>query len=235
MKFLTNIVLSVILFVVSSCNGCKQIPANQFVLNSDDYGKTWRQLGPNETVPACRAMGCYNIYLPGSTMTGDLRSKQRIGAPGKGAIAKFLITYQWEIYDPLLFIKEAKELRKSGDYTSDSSLEVIEARLIDKHFHDLMGPLLTQETNVKDFDAGVFEKKFNPILNEDLAKFGIKAFGLSFVVEFGPQLETAIDVAQALEFYEAIGELPLGREVIQRQAGATKVNVTVEDKDQTEQ
>ena len=235
MKFLTNIVLSVILFVVSSCNGCKQIPANQVVLNSDDYGKTWRQLRNNETVPACRTMGCYNVYLPASTMTGELTTKQRIGAPGKGAIAYFKVTYLWEISDFLLFMTEAKELKKGGDYTSDSSLEIIESRLIDRHIVTAMGPVLAKEQNVKDFDAGVFGTNFEPVINKDLDKYGIKITGTLFVAEYGPQLEMAIDAAQALEMYDAIGEPALGRELMKAQAGATKVNVTVEDKDQIEQ
>lgn len=230
MKNFINLILFSIVILASSCNGCQKIPANKYVLNSDNYGKEWRQLGSTETVPRCNMPGCYNVYLPATVMVGELGSTQRIGAPGKSAKAKFLITYQWEISDPLSFIKEAKEL-KDGDYSTDGSLEFIEGRLVDKHFHDILGPRLAQETNVKDFDAVTFEKTFLPIINEDLNKFGIKILNLSFVVEFGPQLETAIDVAQALEFYESINEKELGREVIRQQAGATKVQVTVEDKE----
>lgn len=235
MKFLTNILLSVILLVVSSCNGCKQIPANQVVLTTNDYGKTWRQLASTETVPAYATNSGRNVYLPLSTMTGELKTKQRIGAPGKGAIAYFKVTYLWEISDFLLFMTEAKELAKGGDYTSDSSLEGIESRLIDRHIVTAMGPVLAKEPNVKDFDAGVFGTNFEPVINEDLSKYGIKITGSLFVAEYGAQLEMAIDAAQALEMYDAIGEPALGRELMKAQAGATKVNVTVEDKDQTEQ
>lgn len=221
-----NILFIAFALFLSSCNGCQKVPANKFVLNSENYGKNWRTLGPDETVPKCRMAGCYNVFLPATVMVGDLSSIQRIGAAGKSAKAKFFITYQWEISDPLLFVKEAKEL-KDGDYTNDGSLEFIEGRLVDKHFHDLMGPILTKEPSVKDFDAVIFERIFLSIINEDLKKFGINILNTSFVVEFGPQLETAIDVAQALEFYESIGEKELGRDVITQQAGATKVNVEV--------
>lgn len=227
MKIIQILFFVCIAVVLSNCNGCQKIPANKYVLNSQDYGKTWHQLNGNETVPQCNLPGCYNVYLPATVMVGDMSSIQRIGAVGQSAKAKFFITYQWEIADPNLFIREAKEL-KDGDYTSDGSLEFIEGRLVDKHFHDIMGPILQKEPSVKDFDAAAFEKSFLPIINEDMKNFGIRILNCSFVVEFGPQLETAIDVAQALEFYESIGEKELGRDVIKNQAGATKVNLRVD-------
>lgn len=219
--------LLTIILLMSSCNGCRQIPANQYVLNTDDYGKTWNLLKSTQTVPSCNMPGCHNVYLPATVMVGDVTSIQRVGKTGESARVKMLYTYQWEISDPLLFIKEAKEL-KGGDYTTDGSLEFIEGRLVDKHFHDISATLLVDE-DVKNFDQANFEKKLVPVLNEDLAKFGIRILNISVVPEFGEQLETALDAAQALEVYKSIGEVELGKDIIKAKAGAT--TITVKDKE----
>lgn len=211
---------------MSSCNGCTKIPANQIVLNSENYGKDWRQLSSTETVPRCGMPGCYNVYLPATTMVGDLSSIQRVGPTGNSARVKFLYTYQWEIIEPLLFIKEAKEL-KNGDYTTDGSLEGIENRLVDKQFHDVSAELLIHES-VRNFDQPAYEKKLIAATNEVLAKYGIRITGGSAVPEFGRFLEDALDAASALDFYKSIDEEELGREIIKQNAGAAKVNVNVD-------
>lgn len=233
MKLLNYFIIAIALFV-ASCNGCRQIPANQIVLNSDNYGKTWRVLNPNETVPACSLPGCYNVYLPASVMVGDVTSIQRVGKTGESARVKMLYSYQWEIEDAQKFITEAKELKKGGDYTSDGSLEFIEGRLIDKHFHDISAVLLVEE-DVKNFDQAGFEKKFVPAMNDDLARFGIKILNISVVPEFGEQLETALDAAQALEVYRSIGEEELGKRIIQEKAGAPVINLNVQTNSTTQE
>lgn len=220
------IIITIVLLLFSSCNGCQKIPANQMVLNSDNYGKEWRQLASTETVPRCNMPGCYNVYLPATTMGGELGSIQRVGETGKSAQVKMLYTYMWEIRDPLAFIKEAKEIR-NGDYTTDGSLEVIESRLIDRHFHEISARLLVNE-DVKKFDQAMFESKLAPELNKDMEKYGILITGISVVPQFGEQLETALDAAQALEVYKSIGEEQLGKEIIKEKAGATIINVKVD-------
>lgn len=230
MKNLFNLFLLATLFLVSSCNGCRQIPANQIVLNSDTYGKNWRELGKNETVPACNMPGCYNLYLPATTMGGDLNSKQRVGKTGESAAVNMKYSYNWEIVDPVLFVTEAKELRGGGDYTSDGSLEVIENRLIDRHFNDVSSELLVNESVLK-FDQAAYEGKLTPALNENMKAYGIRITGVSCVPSFGTQLETALDAASAMEVYKSLGKEQLGEEIIRATAGATKVNVTVEDKE----
>lgn len=218
-------IFTFVLFM-ASCNGCQKIPSNQIVLNSDNYGKDWRQLGSTETVPRCGMPGCYNVYLPATTMGGELSSVQRVGKTGESAKVKMLYTYMWEIRDPLAFIKEAKEIR-NGDYTSDGSLEIIEARLIDRHFHEISARLLVDE-DVKRFDQALFEGRLTPELNKDMEKYGILITGVSVVPQFGEQLETALDAAQALEVYKSIGEEQLGKEIIKEKAGATIINVKVD-------
>lgn len=230
MNFFKIFILLSAAFFFGSCNGCRQIPANQIVLNSDNYGKDWRQLGKSETVPACNMPGCFNLYLPATTMGGDLSSIQRVGKTGESAKVKMRYVYNWEIVDPILFVTEAKELRGGGDYTSDQALEVIEGRLIDRHFHDISSQLLVNES-VLNFDQASYEAKLTPAINEDMKNYGIKITGIGCVPEFGTQMETALDAAQALEVYKSIGEEQLGKEIIRATAGATKVNVTVEDKD----
>lgn len=209
---------------LSSCNGCRQIPANQVVLNSDNYGKNWRELNKNETVPACNLPGCYNLYLPATTMGGELSSTQRVGKTGEAAKVKMLYTYMWEIADPLRFVTEAKELRGGGDYTSDASLEIIESRLIDRHFHDISAKLLVDE-DVKSFDQAKFEARLTPELNKDMEQYGVRITAVSVVPEFGEQLETALDAAQALEVYKSIGQEELGKDIIRAKAGATNINL----------
>lgn len=231
MKLLINLFFIFVTTFIISCNGCRKIPANQFVLNSENYGKEWKLLGADETVPACNMAGCYNVYLPATTMVGDLSSIQRVGKTGESARVKFLFTYQWEIVEPLLFIKEAKEL-KDGDYTSDGSLEGIENRLIDKHFHDRAAELLVEES-VRNFDQAYFEKKLLVSINDDLKKYGVAISAASVVPEFGRFLEDALDAATALDFYKSIGEESLGREIIKQNAGASKVIVNV-DKEKVE-
>jgi hypothetical protein len=230
MKNFINLFLFSIVILASSCNGCRQIPANQIVLNSDNYGKDWKQLGKSETVPACNMPGCYNLYLPATTMGGDMVSIQRVGKTGESARVKMAYKYNWEIVDPILFVTEAKELRGGGDYTSDASLEGVEGRLIDRHFYDVSCRLLVNES-VLSFDQANYEAKLTPAINEDMKNYGIRITGIGCVPEFGTQLETALDAAQALEIYKSINEEQLGKEIIRATAGATKVQVTVEDKE----
>lgn len=207
---------------LGSCNGCRQVPANQIVLNSDNYGKSWSVV--TGVVPHCNMPGCYNLYLPATTMGGELSSIQRVGKVGASAKVKMLYTYQWEIKDPIKFVTEAKELRGGGDYTSDSSLEFIEARLIDRKFHDMSGPLLESES-VRNFDQSLYESRLLPVLNAEMDKYGIVVTAISCVPEFGEFLETALDAAQALDFYRSVGEEALGREVIKNKAGAPQIVV----------
>ena len=129
----------------------------------------------------------------------------------------------WEIADPLKFVTEAKELRGGGDYTSDASLEIIESRLIDRHFHDISAKLLVDE-DVKSFDQARFEARLTPELNKDMEQYGVRITAVSVVPEFGEQLETALDAAQALEVYKSIGEEALGKDIIRAKAGATNLN-----------
>jgi hypothetical protein len=220
MKFVQTVFFFGIL-LLASCNGCRQIPANQIVLNSGNYGKTWEVV--TGTVPSCNLPGCYNVYLPATVMVGDVSSIQRVGPTGESARVKMLYTYQWEISEPLSFIKEAKEL-KNGDYTTDGSLEFIEGRLVDKHFHDISATLLVHES-VRNFDQAAFEKKLITALNEDMSRFGVRILNISVVPEFGKQLEEALDAASALDFYKSIGEEELGKEIIKQSAGAPKITI----------
>jgi hypothetical protein len=57
---------------------------------------------------------------------------------------------------------------------------------------------------------------------------GIEFSGISVNVDFSEQTEEALDVMSALKFYEANGQLELGKKIIEAKAGATKV--TVENK-----
>jgi hypothetical protein len=225
-QLLTVVIISI---VISSCNGCRQIPANQTVLNSANYGKSWEKLDPDDIVPTCNMPGCYNLYLSNSPMGGELSSVQRVGKTGESAKVKMLYTYQWEIADHLKFITEAKELRGGGDYTSDAALEGIEGRLIDRNFHDISGPLLENES-VRNFNQSAYEEKLNTAINNEMeSKYGIRIFAISCVPEFGGQLEGALDDAQALDFYKSIGEEDLGRQILISRASAPKIYVDSKD------
>lgn len=218
------ILTGICLLFLCSCNGCEKIPANQIVLNTDNYGQSWRILGKNETVPQCHMAGCYNIKLPATTMTGGLNSIQRIGKPGGSAKVNMLYSYMWEISDPLAFIAEAKELRGGGDYLTDESLEGVENRMLDKIFHDISAEILDEE-DVIHFDPALFELRLTAAVNESARKYGVRITAVSVVPEFGDQLETALDAAQALELYRSINEEELGKEVIKAKAGATQINI----------
>jgi len=217
------ILTAAVLLLLTSCNGCEKIPANQIVLNTDNYGQSWRVLGKDETVPKCAMAGCYNIKLPATTMTGGLNSIQRIGKPGGSAKVNMLYSYMWEISDPLMFIQEAKELRGGGDYLTDESLEGVENRMLDKVFHDVSAEILDEE-DVIHFDPSIFELKLNNQVNENIRKYGVRITAISVVPEFGEQLETALDAAQALELYKSINQEELGKKIIEAKAGATTIN-----------
>lgn len=219
------ILTGICLLFLCSCNGCEKIPANQIVLNTDNYGQSWRILGKNETVPRCHMAGCYNIKLPATTMTGGLNSIQRIGKPGSSAKVNMLYSYMWEISDPLAFIAEAKELRGGGDYLTDESLEGVENRMLDKIFHDISAEILDEE-DVIHFDPALFELRLTNAVNEAARKYGVRITAVSVVPEFGDQLETALDAAQALELYRSIDEAELGKEIIKAKAGATNITIS---------
>lgn len=213
------ILFSIICMFLAGCNGCEKAPANQIVIHSDDWGVTWRTIGVGEIVPRCMLAGCYNVYLPGSTMAGELVSTQRTF---EGAKITLLISYQYEIIDGVLFSKDAKELWNQ-EGINDSSMEAIENRLIDKIFHDVLGPD-TKQQKILDFDQAEFETIVMKHVNELTEKRGIRILAMSVVPKFGEQLEESIDALQALELYKMVGLEEWGKEVILRKAGSANIS-----------
>ena len=225
--FKTGVFAIAMALMLSSCNGCQKAPSNQLVLTTSNWGKDWRLLGPAETIPYCNLPGCYNIHLPRTLLVGEMITNQRLGATPESARVTFDISYQYEISDPIKFITKAKGLQNSSsELISDAAIEAIENRLLNNEFRKVLGRLSSEKSmDILTFDVVEFQKTLQANMETVIVDFGINLTGLNVVLKYGQQLESAIDVINALAVYKQIGIEEFGRAVMLAKAVASQVSI----------
>jgi hypothetical protein len=220
------------LFILQGCNYAK---SNQQVLVSDDCGVSWRMITAGQSVPKGGVNPCYmKVVVPNYSMQGNasfianLKDKVKV---------RTLIDYDYNITDPLSFIKQAKYLGSANaDADSDAALnanafEGAENRVIDVRIRDVAKSILINE-DIVELDQAELEDLLLEKINEVLKTRGVL---LNFItLNFIPDEQTnqAIDVATAMKIYESKGLGDLGKQVISARAGATKISVTNKGNDE---
>jgi hypothetical protein len=162
------------------------------------------------------------VILPATALSADFECETKF----KDRVAgKINITYQWYITDPILFIQSAKSITSSptsSDKKIDpAALEAIENSVVDKMLIDLIREYTpTKEAGLDELQI---ERDLHELSKAELAGRGVMFENMSINVTFTPQIEEALDIISALQFYEAKGERTLGTEVIKQKAGAANI------------
>lgn len=145
---------------------------------------------------------------------------------------KMRATYDYEIFDPLLFMKEAKTLGKTNADADESQLqnskfEAAENRVIDVRIKKITSDQFKNE-DVVSHDINALEDTYIELINEVLKSRGIRITILELVPDFQEQTQLAIDAANADRIYQTKGMADFGRQVMLQRAGATQIIINNE-------
>jgi hypothetical protein len=222
MKKILSLFAATLLF--ASC--AKKSMANQQTLVTSDCGKTWTVVEPGQSIPHCN-INCqcsYDISLPNYPMQGDANFKFAF----KGnVLASIEISYDYEITNPLLFIKEAKYLGKpntteSTAESNSSQYESAENSVIDIRIRDVSREIFSTQ-DVVDFQPSEVEDMIYKKVNTLLADRGVTLNSLSMVTKFDEQTKLAIDVATAYKVYTNRELQEVGIEIMKAKASSTTI------------
>ncbi len=143
------------------------------------------------------------------------------------------IDYDYNITEPLAFIREAKTLGKSNtdadstEALDQSAFEGAENRVIDKRLKDVAKRLFLAE-DIVDLDQADLEEKLLTEANKVLERYGVKLNFITLTFLPDEQTRQAIDISTAIRIYKNNGIDDIGRSVMVARAGATQI--TVENK-----
>jgi hypothetical protein len=205
--------------------GCaKKSMSNQQTLVTSDCGKTWSVIEAGQSIPMCR-INCqcsYDVSLPNYPMQGDANFKF---AFKENVLASVEIAYDYEIDNPLLFIREAKYLGKPNvsETSTDTNLsqyESAENSVIDIRIRDVAREIFSAQ-DVVDFQPSEVEGVIYTKVNKLLSERGVILNSLSMVIKFDEQTKLAIDVATAYKVYTSKDLQTVGVEIMKAKASAT--------------
>jgi hypothetical protein len=230
-KFIFTLGVALSLLTLQSCDKSQ---ANVRTLISNDCGSTWELIPAGQTIPK-RLTSCeLKTTIPAAPMTGESHFKTNFANKVKTNID---MDYEYEIIDPVKFITEAPYLAKTNSDADDvssnnSRFESAENSIIDKRIKDIARDLLLN-IDIVEFDQSDFEDTLQNQVNKSLAERGVRINYLSFVPTPSEQTEQAIDVATAMKIYQSKGLEEVGRQVIANKAGATKIQMSVSEKQES--
>lgn len=218
--------IAIALLTIQGCNYAK---SNQQVVISEDCGNNWRQIQAGSTVPKGTGNYCYmKVVMPNFPMQGDCR----FIANFEDQVRVFtIIDYDYQIVDPLTFIKQAKYLGKANaDADEDTALdpkefETAENTVIDKRLRDVAKSTFLTE-DIVDYDQAELEKMLEEKTNAILKEFGCELNFITLTFLPDEQTRQAIDVATAMRIYESNGLGELGTKVMIARAGAAKISIS---------
>lgn len=211
--------------LIGSLQSCTYAKNNQIVVYSDDCGVTWTQVKSGERVPTGTANPCFiKETMPGYAMQGSLEYYVLYKDQVK---VKMYCAYDYEIFDPILFMKEAKTLGKANATADEAALdnerfESAENRVIDVRIKKITSDYLKDE-DVVSHDINALEDKYVELINEVLKSRGVKLTILELVPDFQEQTKLAIDAANADRIYSSKNMSEFGRQVMLQRAGATNI------------
>jgi hypothetical protein len=208
--------------------GCARAHANKRTLHTSDCGVNWTEILPGNAVPyTSAATPCsYTVSIPDSPMQGEARFKTSFK---DRVLAQVDIAYEYQVFDGVRFISEAKYLGKASSDANDASnsnsaYESAENTIIEKRIREVATEMLLEE-DIVEFVQAEFEDRLLEKSNELLADKGVKLNFMSFVPVPEEQTRLAIDMITAHRIYESHGLGPLGHDIAVSRAGATKIVV----------
>lgn len=207
-------------------SGCDYANANVQTLVTNNCGVSWKIVKPGEALPARVGPCAYKVTVPDYPMQGETAFKTSFK---NKVMAKVEVSYEYEIFDGVAFIGEAKYLGKPNTASSDSSnsaanYESAENAVIDKRIRDVASEFLREE-DIVDFSQGEFEDKLFEAVNAKLKDRGVRLNYIAFIPIPEEQTRLAIDLITAMKIYQTKGLDALGKDVAAARASATQITV----------
>jgi len=222
MKF-RKIVLFFPLAAIMLLAGCRaSVNPNEWVVSTGTCWNTMTVSKAGDAIPRLFSPCDRMIILPATDLAADFSVQTKFQ---HRAAATINVTYNWRITSPETFIRSAKSITSSA--TSDDhkidpgALESIENGIVDKMLIDVIReytPNIAAGTNELEIEDKVLK-----LCESKLDGRGVTFSGMSMNVIFAPQIEEALDILSALEFYDANGQKDLGIEVIKAKAGSANI------------
>ena len=207
-----------------SFSGCRAtVNPNEWVVSTATCWNTMTVTKAGEVIP--RLIGACDrlVILPATDLAADFSVQTKFQ---HRAAATINVTYNWRITDPEQFIKSAKVITSSAtseDHKIDpNALESIENGIVDKMLVDVIReytPNVAAGTSELEIESNILR-----LCDSKVAGRGVSFSAMSINVVFAPQIEEALDILSALEFYEANGQKELGVEVIKAKAGSANIH-----------
>jgi hypothetical protein len=212
--------------ILALLSACDKAPSNVKTLMTTDCGVSWSVIKAGERIPSSVGTCEYKTVLPDYPMQGDTEfQSQFLG----NVLVKIKIAYDYEIFDGVKFIQEAKFLGKSASSAEQASsatamgaYETAENVVIDVRLRELVtSTTLTQD--IVEFNPSTFEDKLFIDANKALFQRGIKLNSITFITIPEEQTRMAIDAATAINVYKAKGLLEFGQKLAIAKAGSSKL------------
>lgn len=216
--------LSLLLFLVS----CKpRVNPNEWVVSTGTCWNTMTVSKAGDIVPRLYTPCDRMVILPATELAADFTTETKFKNRVAGEIN---MTYQWRISDPIQFIQSAKSITSSStdsDHKIDpDALEIVENAVVDKLLINLIREYTPNQ--LAGTDELVVERDLARLCKDKMQDRGVVFSNMSININFTPQIEEALDIISAIQFYESNGLRELGEEVIIRKAGAA--NITTNNK-----
>ena len=219
MKF-KLLILSILTLAVASCRPTTN--PNEWVVSTATCWNTMTVSKAGDVYPRTFGTCGRLIVLPATEMAADFKTQTKFQ---NRVAATINVTYNWRITEPTAFIHSAKSITSSAtdqDHKIDpNTMEAIENSIVDKMLIDVIReytPTLPAGSDELDI-----EKELGKRISDRFTDRGVTFSGMSVNVNFSPQIEEALDIISALKFYEANGQVELGKEVIKQKAGAANI------------
>lgn len=219
MKHFKFLFLLVIPFIFS-CKGI--VNPGEWVVSTGTCWNTMSVTKAGDYVPRLYTTCDRMVILPATFMSADFKVETKFANRVAGEVN---LTYQWRIADPTKFINSAKSItssKTSDDFRIDvEALEAVENTVVDKMVMDVIREYTPSRG--AGLDELTIEKEVFELCKTRFADRGVEFASMSVNVKFSNQIEEALDVISALNFYKAAGEEGLGRSVIQAKAGSANI------------
>lgn len=218
-----NLKLFSLLFSIVLLFSCRPIVnPNEWVVST---GTCWNTMSVTKAgIPIPRLLtNCDRmVILPATFLSADFKVETKFDNRVAGVVN---LTYQWRISDPIKFIGSAKSIVSSptseGYKIEVDALEVVENTVVDKMIIDVIREYSPNKS--AGIDELVVEKEVFELCKSRFADRGVEFASMSVNINFSPQIEEALDVISALNFYKASGEAELGKDVIRAKAGSANI------------
>ena len=216
------------LFFIAGClSSCDYAKPNQQVLISSDCGVNWHLVDTGQLVPKGGMNYCFiKVAVPAGSMQGESKFIANFDFRVRATVE---LNFDYNIIDPILYVKSAKYLGRANSDSDDESNEVsvfekLENKMIDSRAREAAKEIMLSE-DASEYDQADLEEKILIAVNKLTNKIGIQVNYLGSSFTFEEQTAQAIDAVVAMKIYESKGMGDVGKQLMISKASATKITV----------